>query len=336
MRTSRGNASGLSGVDEKKRRMRNVVGPTTSSVLTICSRNPVTIDAIAMTVAIPMTTPRMVSPERSLLIRSWSSAITQPSRMEWRAMLLGAQRFDRVEARRPQRGVDAEHDADDHAHAQRQDHGPQRHARRQRGGDLDQRGEGSSGEQTGAAAQHREHDRLGQELAPDVASRGAERLADPDLPRALRDAHHHDVHDDDAAAQNAINPSPVSTVKSSSSPGRSRCAMRIASSARSMPSATPAAAAILTEITLVWRRPYRASKVESGSMTNPSQDCPSTVPFFAMTPLMVSCAPRTRMVLPTASSGAPNSFSATSKPSTATSLRCRWSTSVNGAPAAKA
>src|SRR5713101_7331872 len=203
MRTSRGNASGLSGVDEKKRRMRNVVGPTTSSVLTICSRNPVTIDAIAMTVAIPMTTPRMVSPERSLLIRSWSSAITQPSRMEWRAMLLGAQRFDRVEARRPQRGVDAEHDADDHAHAQRQDHGPQRHARRQRGGDLDQRGEGSSGEQTGAAAQHREHDRLGQELAPDVASRGPERLTDPDLPRALRDAHHHDVHDDDAADQNA-------------------------------------------------------------------------------------------------------------------------------------
>ncbi len=137
-------------------------------------------------------------------------------------------------------------------------------------------------------------------------------------------------------AQNAINPSPVSTVKSSSSPGRSRCAMRIASSARSMPSATPAAAAILTEITLVWRRPYRASKVESGSMTNPSQDCPSTVPFFAMTPLMVSCAPRTRMVLPTASSGAPNSFSATSKPSTATSRRWRSSTSVNGAPAAKA
>src|SRR5437899_1890496 len=81
-------------------------------------------------------------------------------------------------------------------------------------------------------------------------------------------------------AQNAISPSPVSTVKSSSSPGRSRCAMRIASSARIMPSATPAAAGILTEITVVWRRPYRASKVVSGSMTNPSQDCPSTVPFF--------------------------------------------------------
>src|SRR5438034_915943 len=91
-----------------------------------------------------------------------------------------------------------------------------------------------------------------------------------------------------------------------------------------------------TVISVVWRRPYRASKVESGSMTNPSQDCPSTVPFFAMTPLMVSCAPRTRIALPMARSGAPNSLSATSNPSTATSLRCRWSTSVNGAPAAKA
>jgi hypothetical protein len=60
----------LSGVDEKKRRTRKVVGPTTSSVLTICSRKPATIDAMAMTVAIPMTTPRMVSPERSLLTRS--------------------------------------------------------------------------------------------------------------------------------------------------------------------------------------------------------------------------------------------------------------------------
>ena len=70
MRTSRGRASGFSGVVEKNRRIRNVVGPTTSSVLTICSRNPATIDAIAITVAMPMTTPRIVSPERSLLARS--------------------------------------------------------------------------------------------------------------------------------------------------------------------------------------------------------------------------------------------------------------------------
>src|SRR5436309_153406 len=57
MRTSRGTASGLTPVVEKKRSTRNVVGPTTSSVLTICSRNPATIDVIAMTVAMPLTTP---------------------------------------------------------------------------------------------------------------------------------------------------------------------------------------------------------------------------------------------------------------------------------------
>src|SRR5438034_5754129 len=140
MRTSRGSASGLSGVDEKNRRMRNVVGPTTSSVLTICSRNPATIDAMAMTVAIPMTTPRMVSPERSLLTRSWSTAISQPSRMEWRAMLFGAQRLDRVETRRAVRGIDAEHDAHAEAEAECQGHRPPGHAGRQGGRELDQRG----------------------------------------------------------------------------------------------------------------------------------------------------------------------------------------------------
>jgi len=55
-------------------------------------------------------------------------------------------------------------------------------------------------------------------------------------------------------------------------PGRSRCAIRMASSARSMASATCSAAAILTEITVVWRRPYSASNVVSGSITNPSHD----------------------------------------------------------------
>src|SRR5213594_2137605 len=176
MRTSRGSASGLSGVDEKNRRMRNVVGPTTSSVLTICSRNPATIDAMAMTVAIPMTTPRMVSPERSLLTRSWSTAIRHPSRMEWRAMLLGAQRFDRVEARRPVRGIDAEHDAHADAEAQRHGHRPRRHAGGQRGRELDQRGERAAGEESGDAAEEREYGRLREELAPDVAPRRTERL----------------------------------------------------------------------------------------------------------------------------------------------------------------
>ena len=70
MRTSRGRASGFKGVEPKYRSTRNVVGPTTSRVFTICSRKPATMEAIAMTVAIPITTPRIVSAERSLLARS--------------------------------------------------------------------------------------------------------------------------------------------------------------------------------------------------------------------------------------------------------------------------
>src|SRR5207244_11234354 len=93
---------------------------------------------MAMTVAIPMTTPRIVRPERSLFARSWSTAINHPSRIECRAMLLRAQGFDRVEARGPMRGVDAEHDADAHAQAQRHRDRPGGDAGGERWCDLDQ------------------------------------------------------------------------------------------------------------------------------------------------------------------------------------------------------
>src|SRR5664280_3298367 len=49
------------------------------------------------------------------------------------------------------------------------------------------------------AAEDGQHGRLEQELADDVAASGADRLANADLARALRDAHQHDVHDPDAA-----------------------------------------------------------------------------------------------------------------------------------------
>src|SRR3954471_10155589 len=111
MRAFRGSASGLSGDEEKKRSTRNVVGPTTSSVLTICSRNPATIDAIDITVAMPITTPSTVSAERSLLARSWSSAMRHPSRTEWSFNLFLAQRFDGVEQGGAVRRVHAERDA---------------------------------------------------------------------------------------------------------------------------------------------------------------------------------------------------------------------------------
>src|SRR5207253_8418273 len=97
---------------------------------------------------IPMTTRRMVSPERSLLARSWSTAISQPSRMEWRVMLFGAQRFDRIEARRPVRGVDAERYAHADAEAERDGDRPSCHAGGLGGRDLGERGPGAARNET--------------------------------------------------------------------------------------------------------------------------------------------------------------------------------------------
>src|SRR5205809_19004 len=55
--------------------------------------------------------------------------------------------------------------------------------------------------------------------------------------------------------QKLTSASAVSTVKSFVWPGRRRCAMRIASSARCMPCCTSVASGIFTEITVVLRRP---------------------------------------------------------------------------------
>jgi hypothetical protein len=55
--------------------------------------------------------------------------------------------------------------------------------------------------------------------------------------------------------QNAARASALSTVKSFASPGRSRWAMRIASSARLMAGSTASALGIFTETTVVFRRP---------------------------------------------------------------------------------
>ena len=49
------------------------------------------------------------------------------------------------------------------------------------------------------AAEHRQHDGLGEHLRHDVGAPRAERFSQSDLARALGDDHQHDVHDDDAA-----------------------------------------------------------------------------------------------------------------------------------------
>ena len=65
----------------------------------------------------------------------------------------------------------------------------------------------------------------------------------------------------------------------------------------------------------------------------PSNDWPSTRPFFAITPFTVTSRPPTRTFLPTARSARSKSLSATSKPSTPTSRRSLISGSLSGSPA---
>src|SRR5512134_1010319 len=102
-------------------------------VLKICARIPWTIEAIAITVATPITTPRMVSPARSLLARRESRAIRTPSsalriskpppRGEPGASFL-AEGGDGVEPRGAAGGVDAEQHAGAGAEQQGDRHRP--------------------------------------------------------------------------------------------------------------------------------------------------------------------------------------------------------------------
>ena len=179
--------------------------------LKIWVRMPWTIDAIAITVVTPMTTPRIVRPERSLLARSESRAIATPSptlRMPTRAStavysarsaVMGSSRAAREAGNTPK--IDA------------------RAPRRARAPPPPTRGVIRAG--SGVKVE-RPRPRAPQPAStpcrpPRVEStiasmrncrrmsrpRGAERLAKPDLAGALGHAHEHDVHDHDAADHDA-------------------------------------------------------------------------------------------------------------------------------------
>src|SRR5215207_6493704 len=93
---------------------------------------PRTMAAIDITVDTPITTPRIVSAERSLLVRRASNANAMFSRSWSRSLiaaalgleLLGSEGRDGVEACRPARRVHAEHDADRAAQRERDEHRP--------------------------------------------------------------------------------------------------------------------------------------------------------------------------------------------------------------------
>ena len=74
-----------------------------------------------------------------------------------------------------------------------------RHARWQRRHGLDQRREAEAHPNAEDRAEEAERRGLDEELRENVAPLGAERLADADLARAVRDGDEHDVHDHDRA-----------------------------------------------------------------------------------------------------------------------------------------
>src|SRR5687768_7888790 len=109
----------------------------------------------------PMTTPRIVSAERSLFVRTVSSAMrtTSPSRP-----LFTSERLDRIERRGAGRRVGAEEQADSCGDADAKDDGPHLQYRRQRCDRRDAHGEHEPEKNADDAAEGRQRDRLGQHL----------------------------------------------------------------------------------------------------------------------------------------------------------------------------
>src|SRR3989442_2490213 len=114
------------------------------------------------------------------------------------AALFVPQRLHRIQSRRLVGGIQAESDAGEGRGGEGREHGPERHVR----GDGRQAGDGecddTAGEHPDGAPHQGEGRGLDEELPLDGAPRRSERLANPDLPRALGDRDHH--HRDHAHA----------------------------------------------------------------------------------------------------------------------------------------
>src|ERR1035437_2205929 len=189
-----------------RRLIWKVVAPNSSRSFWKLWRMPCTAAAIVTTTNTPTATPEIVSAARTLLLRIASKAMVTPSS----AMAIRAKNFigpssflpqrgDRIEAGGPRGGVYAGHDP--HTGAEQQRHGDRpgrdrRGKRREPGDDLRRE---QAQRDADAGADHAQRGRLDQELREDVDAARAKRLPDADLPRALRDRHEHDVHDDHGA-----------------------------------------------------------------------------------------------------------------------------------------
>src|SRR5690349_21945747 len=118
-------------------------------------------------------------------------------------MLLVPEGDDGIETRRAAGRIDAEEEPHQRAEAERHHDG----GRRDEGVPLHHPREHDSGadaeQDADGAAQDAERERLDEELQQDVALGGAQRLPHADLPGPLGDRHQHDVHDADAAHDQA-------------------------------------------------------------------------------------------------------------------------------------
>src|SRR5207247_7970064 len=118
-------------------------------------------------------------------------------------ILFVSQRVYRIETRRPAGRPDAEEQPDRGAEDERQ----QNRERRYEGIPVRQLGQDHGAERpdhhADQAPDEAQHEGLHEELKQDVEARGAERLAHADLAGALGHGHEHDVHDADAADEDA-------------------------------------------------------------------------------------------------------------------------------------
>src|SRR5690242_11792102 len=166
-----------------------VLGPSALTLSRSDWSKPRMSDVIPTMAVMPITTPRMVSPERSLLPRKVSSAMltTSPARL-----LFTAQRLDRIQRRRARGRIDPEEQSDAGGDADAEHHRPRLEPRRQRRDGRD--GEGGQEPQRDAddAAEDRQRHRFGEHLRQDVGAACTERLAQADLARPLAHHHQHD------------------------------------------------------------------------------------------------------------------------------------------------
>ncbi len=132
--------------------------------------------------------------------------VALPGPLQRPALLLVAERHDRIQPGSPASRPDPEEEADGGRESQRHDHGVHSHRRGLATHGPQEVGPTPPDAHPQDATQQAESQRFDQELKEDIGPGGTHGFPDTDLPGSLRDAHQHDVHDTDAAHQEAHRP----------------------------------------------------------------------------------------------------------------------------------